>query len=60
MRGTLAVGLHWLHHLVAVAAVPAGLLLAVRERGSARARTRSPLVQEALVQEALVGSGSAP
>ena len=26
VRGRLGVGLHWLHHLVAVAAVPAGLL----------------------------------
>lgn len=32
LRAVLAVGLHWLHHLVAVAAVPAGLLLAARER----------------------------
>jgi GT2 family glycosyltransferase len=54
-RGALAIGLHWLHHLVAVAAVPVGVLLAVRERGSIEAGTRSPLVQEALV-----GSGSAP
>jgi GT2 family glycosyltransferase len=41
-RGALAVGLHWLHHLVAVAAVPAGLLLAARERGRAPARALVP------------------
>ena len=53
VRGTLAVTLHWLHHLVAVAAVPAGLVLAARERGRS---TGAPT----LVPEALVGSGSTP
>jgi GT2 family glycosyltransferase len=40
IRAVLAVGLHWLHHLVAVAAVPAGLVLAARERGRSPAASR--------------------
>ncbi|MDP1803718.1 MAG: hypothetical protein Q8K72_00990, partial [Acidimicrobiales bacterium] len=31
-RGAIGVGLHWLHHLVAVAAIPVGLGLAITER----------------------------
>ena len=30
LHGALGVGLHWLHHLVAVAAVPVGVVVAVR------------------------------
>ena len=39
LNGALGVGLHWLHHLVAVAAVPVGVVVAVRAL-----RQRSPAV----------------
>ena len=41
-RGTLAIGLHWLHHLVAVAAVPAGLVLAMRDGSRSTVPRREP------------------
>lgn len=43
LRAPLGIGLHWLHHLVAVAAVPVGLAVAVRELALARERPRPEL-----------------
>lgn len=50
-RGTIGVGLHWLHHVVAVAAVPVGLAVALTER---RIRTTTPADGESVVPSAVV------